>query len=260
MYTVWLLLLGLSRWANASYYDPVEVEWNLNVNQHAATPLEYFTQWDNHTYNPSPKNWRMPFYSFFIDRFVNGDPTNDNANGTSWEHDPTSTQLRHGGDMQGLVDSLDYLHGLGIRGIYLVGSPMLNLPWSSDSYSPRDHTILDHHFGTLQQFRNAIEAIHARGMYVVADNTMATMSDLFGFEHYLNSSAPFSFTEHHMQYKTDLVYRDFSHSNNFEEVCSSPYPRFWDQEGHLYNDNNTRAMVGCMDSDFDQFGDTGVRA
>ena len=50
-----------------------------------------------------------------MDRFVNGDPTNDNANGTAWEHDPTGTQLRHGGDIKGLVDSLDYLHGLGIR-------------------------------------------------------------------------------------------------------------------------------------------------
>lgn len=46
------------------------------------------------------------------------------------------TQLRHGGDMAGLVDTLDYLQGLGIKGIYLAGSLLHNFPWSSDSYSP----------------------------------------------------------------------------------------------------------------------------
>jgi alpha-1,3-glucan synthase len=46
------------------------------------------------------------------------------------------TQLRHGGDVDGLVDTLDYLHGLGIRGIYLAGSLLYNFPWMSDSYSP----------------------------------------------------------------------------------------------------------------------------
>ena len=259
--SLWLYLVALaslSTLISASWYDETEVEWNLNINQNAASPLEYSTLWDNHTYTPSPKNWRMPFYSFFLDRFVNGDPSNDNANGTAWEHDPTGTQLRHGGDMKGVVDSLDYLHGLGIRGIYLVGSIMINLPWSSDGYSPRDHTILDHHFGTLQEVRDAIDAIHARGMYVIADNTMATMSDLFGFEGYYNSSAPWSFTEHRMNYISELRYRDFSHSNNFETECSIPYPRFWNLEGHLIDDNATRAMVGCMDSDFDQYGDTGA--
>jgi alpha-1,3-glucan synthase len=46
---------------------------------------------------------------------VNGDPSNDDANGTVFEHDPTSNQLRHGGDLAGMVDSLDYLQGMGIK-------------------------------------------------------------------------------------------------------------------------------------------------
>ena len=57
----------------------------------------------------------MPFYSLFLDRFVNGDPSNDNANGTSFEVDILSTQLRAGGDVQGLIDSLDYLEGMDIK-------------------------------------------------------------------------------------------------------------------------------------------------
>lgn len=53
----------------------------------------------------------MPFYTLFLDRFVNGDPSNDNANDTMYEHDLTSSILRHGGDITGLGDSLDYLQG-----------------------------------------------------------------------------------------------------------------------------------------------------
>lgn len=50
-----------------------------------------------------------------LDRFVNGDPTNDNANGTVFEHDLDETQLRHGGDIRGLMNSLDYIQGMGIK-------------------------------------------------------------------------------------------------------------------------------------------------
>ena len=46
---------------------------------------------------------------------MNGDPNNDNSNGTDFEHDIRSNQMRHGGDVQGLLDSLDYLQGMGIR-------------------------------------------------------------------------------------------------------------------------------------------------
>lgn len=50
-----------------------------------------------------------------LDRWVNGDPANDNINGTVFEHDLNSNQMRHGGDAVGLVDTLDYLQGMGIK-------------------------------------------------------------------------------------------------------------------------------------------------
>ena len=56
----------------------------------------------------------------------------DDANGTYFEHDLSGNQLRHGGDLVGLVDSLDYLQGMGIKAIYIAGSPFINLPWESD--------------------------------------------------------------------------------------------------------------------------------
>lgn len=96
-------------------FDPAEIDYNLNQNKTAENPLDYWGEWEGHTYNPSPENWRFPFYTFFLDRFVNGDPTNDDANGTVYEHDTNNNQWRHGGDMKGLVDSLDYLQGMGIK-------------------------------------------------------------------------------------------------------------------------------------------------
>jgi len=57
-----------------------------------------------------------------LDRFVNGDPTNDNANGTIYEMDDQETQLRNGGDIKGLMNSLDYLQGMGIKVCILFSS------------------------------------------------------------------------------------------------------------------------------------------
>lgn len=110
-----LSLLLAAPVAQALRYDPAYAEYNLNTNQQAVSPLDYSGERDGHTYHPSPENWRFPFYTVMLDKWVNGDPSNDNANGTLFEQDVWSTQLRHGGDIQGLVDSLDYIQGMGIK-------------------------------------------------------------------------------------------------------------------------------------------------
>lgn len=108
-------------------YDESLVGYNLNENKEAKSPVEYWGEWPDHKgkYFPSPENWRFPFYTLFLDRFVNGDPENDNINGTQFEHDISSNQMRHGGDVAGLVATLDYLQGMGIK----VGFPDLTDLW-----------------------------------------------------------------------------------------------------------------------------------
>ena len=110
--TIGLLCLPLSR---ALPYLEEYVDWNLNQNQSATNPLDYGGIWADHEFQRSPDNWRFPFYTITLDRFINGDPTNDDANGTAWEHDPTSNQFRFGGDIRGLQDNLDYIQGMGIK-------------------------------------------------------------------------------------------------------------------------------------------------
>jgi alpha-1,3-glucan synthase len=185
---------------------------------------------------------------------VNGDPSNDNINGTVFEQDLLSNQLRHGGDIAGLIDSLDYLQGLGIRGLYVAGSPFLNQPWTADSYSPLDLTLLDFHFGTIDDWRTAIKEVHNRGMYIILDNTFATLGDLIGFEGYLNDSTPFTLNEHKTLWKSDRRYLDFDISNEYNEKCD--YPRFWNETGYRIESSYTDKMIGCYNSEFDQYGDT----
>lgn len=65
-----------------------------------------------------------------------------------------------------------YAHN--VQGIYITGTSLLNMPWTSDGYGVVDTTLLDAHFGTIQTWRDAITEIHKRGMYVLFDNTIAT--------------------------------------------------------------------------------------
>jgi alpha-1,3-glucan synthase len=270
-----LFSLIVLRFALSSFALPHLPEYeayNLNQNPTASSPLEYWGEWEDHVFHPSPENWRMPFYSLFLDRFVNGDPTNDNINGTAFEVDMLSTQLRAGGDISGLVDTLDYLQGMGIKvrncfrrqprgysltislitllqAIYICGSPFINQPWMADSFSPLDLTLLDQHFGTIAEWRRAIDEIHRRGMYVVFENTMSTMGDLLGFEGYLNTTTPFSFTEHNAVWKSTRRYWDFYLG---EDSVECEYPRFWDEHGDRIGDDVTSQMKTCRTSDFDQ--------
>jgi alpha-1,3-glucan synthase len=116
---VWLSAIALfssPTFVHGLKYTLSEVDYNLNANKTATNPADYWvTERTNHTYNPSPDNWRFPFYTIVLDRFVNGDPSNDNANKTLFETDMMSTQIRNGGDLAGLVESLDYIAGMGIK-------------------------------------------------------------------------------------------------------------------------------------------------
>ena len=190
-----------------------------------------------------------------LDRFVNGDPTNDNANGTAWEQDLYGTQLRHGGDVKGLQDTLDYIQGMGFKGIYLAGSPFINFPWGSDAFSPLDLTLLDPHFATIAAWRECIDEMHSRGIYVIFDNTMATLGDLIGFEGFLNVSTPLNYNEYNALWKTSRRYHDFEFNNHEHKKCDIEYPRFWNDYGERVTTNGSEYLVGCRDSEFDQYGD-----
>lgn len=81
------------------------------------------------------------------------------------------------------------------------------------------------------------------------------MGDLLGFEGYLNTSTPFKAGEHNAIYKSDRHYHDFKLGNN--ELAECTYPRFYDEHANEVT-NLTSILVGCRDSEFDQYGDVGA--
>ncbi|KAL4883883.1 hypothetical protein BJY04DRAFT_226211 [Aspergillus karnatakaensis] len=248
------LVLSLVQLALCWPYDESLAKYNLNENKTAEGPIDYWGAWPDHEYHPSPDNWRLPTYTIFLDRIANGDPSNDNINGTTFEQVLTSNQMRHGGDLEGLLDSLDYIQGMGFKVIYFAGTYLMNLPWAYDGYSPVDTTLLDMHLGTLEEWRRAITEIHSRGMYVVVDNTLATLSNLVGFKGHLNSSADFNAHEYEVQWVSDRQYADFTFGDNtYNSTCA--YPRFWGETGFPLTDSGVEELQGCYDSDFDQHGE-----
>lgn len=79
------------------------------------------------------------------------------------------------------------------------------------------------------------------------------MGDLIGFEGHLNTTTPFSEKEYPTQWKTERQYVDFHIGQNYNTTCD--YPRFWFEDGYPVNVSMTSELVGCYNSDFDQYGD-----
>ena len=78
------------------------------------------------------------------------------------------------------------------------------------------------------------------------------MGDLIGFENYLNTSTPFRKQEHNAVWKGGRRYNDFDFGNKQLQNCN--YPRFYGDDG-MQVLNLSSELVGCRDSDFDQYGE-----
>lgn len=101
-------------------------------------------------------------YSIVVDRFSNGDTSNDhdvNAN------DPLAY---NGGDLQGIMDRLDYIHDMGFTAIRL--TPIFdNAPNGYHGYWVEDFYKVDEHFGTMKKFQQLVKEAHKRNMKVFID-------------------------------------------------------------------------------------------
>lgn len=109
-------------------------------------------------------------YLLMPDRFANGDPSNDNVPGMTEQLNRSHPGGRHGGDLRGISDHLDYLHGLGVTGIWL--NPFLENNqerYSYHGYSTTDFYRSDPRYGSNEEFRELVAEAHRKGMKVVMD-------------------------------------------------------------------------------------------
>ena len=115
-------------------------------------------------------------YLLMPDRFANGNPKNDVVKGMRDQScDRTKPSLRHGGDLAGIEQHLDYFTDLGVTALWF--TPILENNWPNDhgvnssyhGYATTDYYKVDPRFGTNAEYKQLIDECHKRGLKVVMD-------------------------------------------------------------------------------------------
>jgi len=110
-------------------------------------------------------------YLLMPDRFSNGDASNDSfANLREKGVHRDSMYSRHGGDIQGLMNHLDYLKDLGITTIWMTPEVENDEPHASyHGYAVTNHYVTDPRYGTNELYKAYVEKCHSMGLKVIKD-------------------------------------------------------------------------------------------
>lgn len=110
-------------------------------------------------------------YLIMPDRFSNGDKSNDIVSSMREKTIARDSMFsRHGGDLQGIINHLDYLKDLGVTSIWLTPAIENNEPHASyHGYAVTDHYKIDARYGTNALYKEFVDKCHAMGMKVVMD-------------------------------------------------------------------------------------------
>lgn len=115
-------------------------------------------------------------YMLMPDRFANGNPKNDVIKGMEDQLcNRNEPSLRHGGDLEGLRQHLDYFTDLGVTALWL--TPVLENDRPADNgknstyhgYATTDYYRVDPRFGTNEEYKALVNECHKKGLKVVMD-------------------------------------------------------------------------------------------
>ncbi|HUE81101.1 MAG TPA: alpha-amylase family glycosyl hydrolase [Pyrinomonadaceae bacterium] len=123
-------------------------------------------------------------YLIMLDRFSDGDPSNNDPPQSRGLYDRNNKFYYHGGDLQGVIDRLAYLKDLGVTAIWLT-------PWYDNydrlneielkegkpstgfhAYNPQDFYAVDEHFGDLAKLRELVDQAHKVGLKIIQDQVV----------------------------------------------------------------------------------------
>ena len=142
----------------------------------------------------SPAWEEQVIYMVMTDRFANGNAANDDQG--KGEFDPTNLNKYSGGDIQGLIDRLDYIQGLGATAVWIT-PPVANMWWDPlqqsggyHGYWARNLKKVDEHLGTLDTYKALASALHQRGMYLIQDVVPNHMGNFFTYTSYDPNCVP----------------------------------------------------------------------
>lgn len=114
-------------------------------------------------------------YEIFPERFCNGDVSNDPEAARRWTGRPGRTSF-FGGDLQGVIDRLDYLEDLGVTCVYL--TPVFSSP-SNHKYDTTDYFRVDPAFGSNALLCDLAQRLHRRGIRIILDGVFSHVGDSF---------------------------------------------------------------------------------
>lgn len=109
-------------------------------------------------------------YLLMPDRFANGDPGNDNIAGMLEKTDRNNPDGRHGGDIKGIINHLDYIEELGFTSIWINPVFENDQPrYSYHGYAITDFYKVDPRFGTNDDYRRLVQEAGKKGLKIIKD-------------------------------------------------------------------------------------------
>lgn len=162
-------------------------------------------------------------YLIMPDRFANGNPENDVVDGMREKKiDRADSFARHGGDIQGISNHLDYIADLGVTAIWL--NPTQENDMESGSYhgyAITDYYQIDRRFGSNEDFCALVEKAHEKNLKVVMD----MIFNHCGSENYLFKDKP---SKDWFNYRSNYVQTSFKtasvmdiHASAFEKKVAT---------------------------------------
>lgn len=109
-------------------------------------------------------------YLLMPDRFANGDPSNDDMPGMVEKANRKADYGRHGGDLKGVTEHLDYIADLGMTALWMTPILENNMEASSyHGYAITDYYNVDARLGSLEDYKVMCDKCHEKGIKVIMD-------------------------------------------------------------------------------------------
>jgi glycosidase len=169
----------------------------------------------NYEYELKPRNSALMaqgvnpsdlIYLIMPDRFANGDYGNDKiANLKDKTFSRDSIYYRHGGDIQGVIDHLDYIKDLGATTIWL--TPVTTndeFKTSYHGYASTENYQIDPRYGSNEIYKNLVDLAHQKGMKIILD----VVPNHVGSQHWTVLDLPFKDWVHQWSSFTRTTYKD----------------------------------------------------
>lgn len=174
-------------------------------------------------------------YLLMPDRFANGDPSNDQVDDMVDKPDRANPNGRHGGDLKGITDHMNYFKSLGVTALWL--NPVFegNVPTPSyHGYSITNFYRIDPRFGSNDDYKNMVDQAHNQGIKVIKDMVF----NHFGNGHWWMNDLPMA----------DWVnqWPEYTRSNFRAGTLSDPHAATSDRERML------KGWFDIMMADFNQ--------